>query len=386
MTTTPETETYLQLGIAALKADKRDEARELLTQAIEQDESNEQAWLWLSAAVNTTEDKQICLENVLALNPGNESAKLGLSKLSDPISTKDHQVIKPEFIQKSSYDDIWERDEEICAFCAQALAGDEKECPRCGHQINRHTYRYPNPDISLTILWVMLLATAQLYLLQAIYNILVTRNIPTIILPIFLMGIFLILTAGIYLRQYWAYMSAIILLITILVINIGGMFLPATLSPAAMVRISPLVDDVVNPTINLVGSALWGFRLLAIGVALVVAVFKAGPDFERVETRHIAKLKKGLQSPSSYHGAAQRAAKRGEWATAVLHWQRAAAKAPGNRQFQRQLGIAYARLGFYQRSADVLQSALRITPDPEQHAQLTRLLTTVQNHLNTDND
>ena len=133
------------------------------------------------------------------------------------------------------------------------------------------------------------------------------------------------------------------------------------------------------------GSALQGFQLLAIVVALVVAVFKAGPDFERVETRHVATLKKGLQSPGGYHAVAQRAAKRGEWATAVLHWQRAAAKEPGNRQFQRQLGIAYARLGFYQRSADVLQSALRITPDPEQQTQINRLLTTVQKHLNTEN-
>jgi tetratricopeptide (TPR) repeat protein len=153
-----------------------------------------------------------------------------------------------------------------------------------------------------------------------------------------------------------------------------------------MIRVSPIVDNVVNPALRLVGIALRGFQFLVIVVALMVAVLKAGPDFDRVETRRVAKLKKGLQFPASYHGEAQRAAKRGEWATAVLHWQRAAANAPANRQFQRQLGIAYARLGFYERSADVLQSALRITPDPEQQAQINRLLTTVQKHLNTKNE
>lgn len=44
-------------------------------------------------------------------------------------------------------------------------------------------------------------------------------------------------------------------------------------------------------------------------------------------------------------------------------------------------GIAYARLGFYQRSADILQNALPITPDPTQQANLQRLLTAVQKQL-----
>lgn len=377
--TTSETKTLLQLGMSALKAGQRKKAQELLMQAVEHDEKNEQAWLWLSGAVETDEDKRICLENTLTLNPDNQAAKRGLEKLGNSA----RQIVQPEFAQRSSYNDVWEGDEDICAFCAQTLAGNENSCSYCNHKLNVKTYRYPNPDINLHILWIMLIGIGQIYLLQAIYNILVTQMVIPSIFPIFMMLIFLALAAGVYFRQYWAYLSAIILLILILVINIVGMFIPPELSPVAMVRISPIIDDVVNPVIALVSSALRGFQLLAIIVALGVAVLKAGPDFERVETRRIAKLEKRSQTPGSHHGAAQRAAKRGEWATAVLHWQRAAAKAPANRQYQRQLGIAYARLGFYQRSADILKSALRITPDPEQQAQLNRLLTTVQNHLDT---
>ena len=418
--TTPDTEDYLKQGIAALKSGQREKAQELLITAVEYDEENEQAWLWLSGAVETDEDKRICLENVLTLNPKNQAAKRGLDNLNMQISpqqqtirrkitppnlagailyperhtqawewhdpTPDRQLVKNlEFAQESSYNDIWEKDDEICAFCAQVLAGDEQKCPRCGQKLITKTYRYEEPSANLHILWIMLVAIGQLYLLQAIYDIVVTQSILIVILPIFMMVVFFILTAGVYFRQYWAYISAIILLITILVANIIGMFIPAELSQAAMVRITSIIDEVVNPAINLIGTALRGFQLIAVVIALVIAVFKAGPDFDRQETRRNAKLKKGLQTPSSYHGAAQRAAKRGEWATAVLHWQRATAKAPANRQFQRQLGIAYARLGFYQRSADVLQSALRITPDPEQQAQINRLLTTVQKHLDTEN-
>jgi len=115
--------------------------------------------------------------------------------------------------------------------------------------------------------------------------------------------------------------------------------------------------------------------------ALVIAIFKTAPDFERIDPRLVATTPNGLQSASSYHVAAKQAAKQEQWATAVLNWQRAAAKAPGSWQFQRQLGIAYARLGFYQRSADILQNALPITPDPAQQANLNRLLAAVQKQL-----
>ena len=419
MNTPSESDEKLQLGIAALKAGEKEKARELFMAVIENDENNEQAWLWLSGAVNNHEDKKICLENVLTLNPNNQAAKRGLNKISqsslpnqqtfrreitppnlagailyperhtqswdwhDP--TPDRQVLgTPEIVQESSYNDIWEQDDEICAFCAQGLVGNELKCPRCGQKLVTKTYLYPQPDMNLNILWIMLVGISQLYMLQAIYNFLVTRSFLTILFPVFLMIVFLGLTAGVYFRKYWAYLSSIIILITILFITLIGMFIPAELTSNAMVQLTPVIDNVVNPVINLLGTALRGFQTLAIFIALFVAGLRAGPDFERVETRRIAKLEKGQKSASSYHGTAQRAAKRGEWATAVLHWQRAAAKSPANRQFQRQLGIAYARLGFYQRSADVLQSALRLTPDPEQQAQLNRLLTTVQKHLGNE--
>jgi tetratricopeptide (TPR) repeat protein len=69
----------LQRGIAAAQAGRRDEARQLLTQAVEHDERNEQAWLWLAGVVDDPEDMRTCLENVLDLNPANERARKGLA-------------------------------------------------------------------------------------------------------------------------------------------------------------------------------------------------------------------------------------------------------------------------------------------------------------------
>ena len=68
-------------GISAYRAGRKDEARAFLLKAVELDEHNEQAWLWLSAVVDSTDEQQICLENVLAINPANERARQGLQFL-----------------------------------------------------------------------------------------------------------------------------------------------------------------------------------------------------------------------------------------------------------------------------------------------------------------
>ena len=81
MSESPQIDELLQQGIAAAKAGRKEEAQRLLTQAVELDEHNEQGWLWLSGVVTTFEDRQICLENVLALNPDNAHARAGLEWL-----------------------------------------------------------------------------------------------------------------------------------------------------------------------------------------------------------------------------------------------------------------------------------------------------------------
>jgi tetratricopeptide (TPR) repeat protein len=71
-------EQLLYDGALALTQGRRAEAQELLMRVIELDEQNEQAWLWLSGAVDDPADQQIALENVLALNPNNAAAQEGL--------------------------------------------------------------------------------------------------------------------------------------------------------------------------------------------------------------------------------------------------------------------------------------------------------------------
>lgn len=75
-------EAMVREGAAALKAGRKDEARALLSKAVELDPYNEEGWLWLSGIVELPEDQRTCLENVLAINPNNQRAQQGLAYLS----------------------------------------------------------------------------------------------------------------------------------------------------------------------------------------------------------------------------------------------------------------------------------------------------------------
>jgi hypothetical protein len=78
----PDTNAMLQDGVAALKAGRKADAKRILTQIVDTQEDNEEAWLWLSACVDTPEEQQICLENVIAINPNNQKARKGLEAIS----------------------------------------------------------------------------------------------------------------------------------------------------------------------------------------------------------------------------------------------------------------------------------------------------------------
>ena len=71
----------LRQGITAAKAGQREHARELLMRVVEQDDENALAWLWLSGVVDSLDDREVCLENVLSVDPDNDAAQRGLDTL-----------------------------------------------------------------------------------------------------------------------------------------------------------------------------------------------------------------------------------------------------------------------------------------------------------------
>lgn len=70
-----------QQGIAALKAGDRTAARRLLAAAVDRDQKDTTAWLWLAATLNNDSDRATCLRQVLRLDPQNKAAQRGLDEI-----------------------------------------------------------------------------------------------------------------------------------------------------------------------------------------------------------------------------------------------------------------------------------------------------------------
>ncbi len=77
-----------------LQKGDRPAARELLTNLLRSDQTDPNIWLWMSAAVESRQERIFCLENVLKLDPANELAKRGLA-LARGLPPGEEPPVKP---------------------------------------------------------------------------------------------------------------------------------------------------------------------------------------------------------------------------------------------------------------------------------------------------
>lgn len=68
-------------AIDLIKADRREEARGVLRDLIRENGDFEDAWLWMSVAVDSLDQSSVCLDNVLRVNPANSGAAGALYRL-----------------------------------------------------------------------------------------------------------------------------------------------------------------------------------------------------------------------------------------------------------------------------------------------------------------
>jgi tetratricopeptide (TPR) repeat protein len=125
----------LQQGIAAARDKRKQEAYQLLLQVTELDERNEQAWLWLSGVVDSFEDRRVCIENVLAINPENVYALAGMRWLDE--HAPQEQAPPPAAAQAPPPADAQVQappttPQERCPSCLSPVSLSDKACPDCG--------------------------------------------------------------------------------------------------------------------------------------------------------------------------------------------------------------------------------------------------------------
>jgi peptide/nickel transport system permease protein len=115
-------DSFLDQGIAAVKAGDRGGARRFLCRALQEDPNNEAAYLWLSAALGTPQARAFCLQRALEINPGNQAARSVLVRLAQAAAPPPEQPARPATLQQAAAQVSRARPEAISAPAAEVTA------------------------------------------------------------------------------------------------------------------------------------------------------------------------------------------------------------------------------------------------------------------------
>lgn len=376
----------LNAGIAAVQAGDLARGRELLLRVVEADERVEPAWLWLSAALERPADQLLALENVLALNPSNTRARFGVLALRQqlglpeapglaapgphsalPASTSrpatleaTQPPIRPTALaadpaqpgQPDAEDDPYQ-----CAYCGRAAAPEASRCAHCGRALltsgawRAGGYQY--------LLLIMVGLQLQASLVQGIAAYLWV-NYPSSLdfLP------WEAVLAHNPLLPAVARMVAWAVVLTMLLWD--------SLAAYRWSAVLALVDLAW-------AGAGWGMSWLAREIAAVNAVlaggivlvgFSAAISQAQARRRLHVTVDRGLSSGLMLHQRAERYARRGMWALAAVHWQRAITRQPREPLYYKALGKAQARLGRRGAALRSFQSGAEVAPGDGDFARL----------------
>jgi hypothetical protein len=99
--------TSLEQAVAHIQAGELEQGKQILAQVLTQNPRDESAWLWLALAVTDTEQERYCYDRVLTINPQNQIAIEGLSRLDKPVSPPTQpEVEQPQPAKEGGLGDI----------------------------------------------------------------------------------------------------------------------------------------------------------------------------------------------------------------------------------------------------------------------------------------
>jgi len=110
----------LREAIASARSGNKAWARECLSRVLRTDPRNEEAWLWLSAVLESSEEKRFCLEKVLTINPNSTQARAGLRYLQQQ-GQEEAGAPQPK--------------RTICPMCGEPNPPTAFQCANCGQDL-----------------------------------------------------------------------------------------------------------------------------------------------------------------------------------------------------------------------------------------------------------
>ena len=403
----------LHQGIAAAKSGQRERARALLTALVEEDERVALAWLWLSGVVDSLEEQEICLENVLALEPDNAAARKGLAWVQQQRETQAQTgaepVVSPPSPTPSTYG-IEEGTlspatpeatprrppvtppqgefghEYLCPYCAGQTEPDDRKCQTCGNQLWIRLRHRQSPS---TLLWILvalqLFSTLQFSLFPMMVLMYVSTRVG-MVSPMALLNVYLGLPSGLPPSAASAALA---------IVPRAAFFLsalPLALSAAVLiglyVRWKPvyylLLLDAGWGLISAIGTMVlvrgisFGVTGVVLAILRLLLVFQLEDDFRWDRRRLTLRLDPGLKTGADYAAQGNTYARQKMWAMSAIHYRQAAGLQPQRLDLHLALSVAYARIKRYDRSAQSLEEARQIEPNDPRIEEMHTLLQELQ--------
>jgi tetratricopeptide (TPR) repeat protein len=427
----------LQEGIAAAKSGQRERAYDLLMQVVEEDEENVLAWLWLSGVADSLDDREICLENVLALDPTNTAARKGLAQVREqekaaastsgetalasppaqetsPVgSTTDRIPVSPaaailreDFARRQPppepepdlpplpLRDEFE-DEYLCPYCAAQTAPDDQKCPACANQlwikVRRREERSSWLWVALTlqaasIIWPIFLSLLVLFYAARQAGL---DNFFLLVAPY--LGLPTDLPAEVVDAAFEAiprgYTLPLVLYILFSLAVLVGLYLRwkpvffLFLVNALLVLGIAIVAMAIGLGLSSEGAVVSpGVGIvcsgggLILGLLMFLLVLQLEDDFFFDEKRLLLRPDPDATNGPALLGSGYRYAKRQMWAMAAIHLRRATSYMPHQIDPYLALAAAYLNLRRFDLAASATEEARRIDPNDPQVKRLTTIL------------
>jgi tetratricopeptide (TPR) repeat protein len=105
-------------------------------------------------------------------------------------------------------------------------------------------------------------------------------------------------------------------------------------------------------------------------------MFQTVDDYSKEEHRERLELDRHALNDTDYYTRGRAYEKRGMWAKALLHWQRAVVLNPDRDTYFAAIARAYAHLGYYEQALQNIDEAIRISRSPEEWQPLKEIIVT----------
>lgn len=354
-----------------------------MLRVIQADERNVSAWYWLGRVVESSAEREICLENVLALDPAHTAVQEELDTLrremaqaqADPLLSKEAiaaaipTTAAEQLVSDAAIEPLG------CPYCGGLTDPLERLCPGCHRDLyikERKRKRHSIYSLGMVLVWFVLanfvwLGLVGYYVLSGLSSALeaspgATRTVELLgsllgmeganasapappLVPGLLAGgavflLSLLVAVGLYRRWPFFYWLSVAVVLSVPFVTIYQM-----VTAEGGLSVGALITRAV-------------LFLTAIGFS-----FLAYDEFVWVEHRLVDEVDRDADNPSALYVQGGVYASQGMWAKARTHLSRAVALSPGQPDHRLALASALINLGEPEKAVEHLEVVREIEGD-----------------------